>query len=793
MPLSKLQFRPGINKEGTNYTNEGGYYACDKMRFRSGTPEKIGGWVNQSFSNTYSGTARSLLNWVTYDGYNLLALGTNQKYYIEQGGAYNDITPLNGDVVTLGASPISTTSGSKVVTISATGHGAAPGTFVEITTTSTVGGLTISGEYEIVTTPDSDSFTIASPTAASSTTTGGGTVTVQYQINAGNSVVTSGSGWGVGVWGGVTGEASTGWGMGGAGSVALPLRLWAQDNFEQDLIFAEVGGNIYYWPKDTVSYARAQALETYADTLPSGVVVETTATSNAGTTNLYVDTTDGIYTGSILTHANLAAGTYVADNWDYSLTIPLDNDTVAASSIITSNIVSGQTITVNYAGRHIPSQTNFIIASDTSHFTIALGAQPYDPTDFNPPYDPMLVRWSDQDDPFQWVPQATNQAGEQHLSNGSYLVTAQNNRQEILVWSDSALYSMQYLGPPYVWGFNLIGDNTSIASPNAVITVNTVAYWMGVDKFYIYNGRLETLSCSLWKYVYDNLNRDQINQVVCGSNEGFSEIWWHYPSENSDVNDSYIIFNYLENTWYYGTMNRTAWLDSPLRNYPMAAFSVQQSYLSNDIDETVTSIPIVNGSSYPSSGTVLIELEQISYTSISGNNLNGCTRGVNGTSIATHKAYTPVQYTVANQVMFHENGNDDNSTTETASIYAWLESSDFDIGDGNNFGFITRVIPDITFRGSSADNPSVMLTFLSRTNTTSSAVQTSGPGSAYETKTTNPTSVTRSSSSPVEQYTSQVFTRVRGRQAAFRVESDGIGVAWQVGAMRIDVRQDGRR
>lgn len=793
MPLSKIQFRPGINKEGTNYTNEGGYFACDKVRFRSGTPEKIGGWVNQSYNNTYSGTARSMLNWVTYDGYNLLALGTNQKYYIEQGGAFNDITPLSGDVVTLGASPISVTSGSKVVTVSASGHGVTPGTFVEITSTSTVGGLTISGEYEIVATPDSNSFTIASTTAASSTATGGGTVTVQYQINAGNSVVTSGSGWGVGVWGGVSGDSSTGWGMGGAGSVTLPLRIWSQDIYTQDLLFADVGGGIYYWTKDTTSYARAVTLQSKADGVLK-TVVYTTDPSAAGTTDLFVDNTDGIITGSPISGTNIAPGTYVDLTWDYSTTIPLANDTVAASAIIaTGGVSDGEAITVNYAGRHAPDQTNLIIASDTSHFTIVLGSKPYDPTDFNPPFDPMLVRWSDQDNPYEWVPDATNQSGEQHLSNGSYLVAAQNNRQEILVWSDSALYSMQYLGPPYVWGFNLIGDNTSIASPNAAIAVNTVAYWMGVDKFYQYNGRLETLNCTIWKFVYDNINRSQLNQVVCGSNEGYSEIWWHYPSVNSDVNDSYVIYNYLEQTWYYGTMNRTAWLDSPLRSSPMAAFSVQQSYLSTDIDELTTTVPIINGSSYPASGTVIIDSEQISYTSITGNNLNGCTRGVNGTSIATHTAYTPVQYSVPNQIMFHESGNDDKSTTETTAINAWLESSDFDIGDGNNFAFITRVIPDVTFRGSEATNPSIMLTFLARTNSTSSAVQTSGPGSAYQTKTTNPTSVTRTSTSVVEQYTSQVFTRVRGRQAAFRVESDAIGVSWQVGAMRIDIRQDGRR
>jgi len=777
MPLFKLALKPGINKEGTSYSNEGGYYNCDKVRFRSGYAEKLGGWLNQSYNYTFSGVCRALFNWVTYASKNLLAVGTSQKYYIENDGVYYDITPIRTGPITLAATPIATSNGSKVVTITAASHGATVGTFVIITSTAAVGGLTISGEYVIITTPTANTFTIASPTAASANATGGGTVTVTYLLNAGGASYTLGLGWGSGSWG------SGGWGASATTSVTVPQRYWAQDIYEEDLIFCEIGGDLYYWQQDTTTYARAITLQSYINTQYKTEVL-TTAASAAGVSTITVAFTDGINTGCVITGTNIAAGTYVASTWNYSTTIPLTNDTVPAGSIITgAGVALGATITVNYAGRHAPNKTSFVLASDTSHFTIAFGSKPYNPENFNPTYDPMLVRWSDQNNPYEWVPETTNQSGEQHLSNGSYLVSAVNTRQEILVWSDAAVYNMQYVGPPYVWNFTLIGDNTSIISPNAIISVNTVVYWMGVDKFYMYNGRLQTLNCTLWKFVYDNLNKSQKTQVVCGSNEGFSEVWWFYPSSTSQVNDSYVIYNYLEETWYYGTLNRSAWLDSPLRAYPMAAFSIQTSVLAADINATANTVSVIDGSTYPASGTITIDSEQITYTSVTGNSLAGCVRGANSTTAASHLMYTPVTYNVANQIAFHEYGNDDQMSTTAIPIASYLESSDFDIDDGHNFGFIWRVIPDITFRGSGTTSPKVMLSIKARVNS----------GSSYTTAFTDPTNVTRTVTAPVEQYTGQVYTRSRGRQIAFRVDSTDLGVAWQVGAMRIDVRKDGRR
>lgn len=771
MPLQKLQFRPGVNKEGTNYANEGGFYACDKIRFRSGYPEKLGGWANQAANYTFNGTARLLWNWVTYDNQNLLAVGTSQKFYIQNstGGSYNDITPLrNTTPITLGTNPFSTTAGSKLITVSASGHGAEVGSYVTFTSgsTVTVGGVTVASvagvEFEIVTVIDGNTYTIVAPNAASSVTTatGGTGVGATYQINAGRASFTLGGGWGGGGWG------SSGWGSGTAVTTSGQIRLWSVDNYEQNLLFSPQGGAIYYWAKDTSTYARAVLLSTAAN----GVVeTTTTATFVGGVTSITVADGSFIDVGAVVSGTNITAGTYVTAIFGTTVTL----------SAVTTGASSGS-YTFSYAGRFVPNNTNQIVPSDTNHFTIALGANAYDPTTFTSSFDPMLVRWSDQDNPFDWVPKTSNQAGEQHLSNGSYLVCGRNTRQEILLWSDAALYSMQYLGPPYVFGFNLLMDNISIASSNAAITVNNVTFWMGVDKFYQYSGRVETLPCSLRQFVFNNINKDQLSQIVCGSNEGYNEIWWHYPTADSLINNRYIIYNHLERIWYYGELNRTAWLDSPLRSNPMAAFSVQNTYTTSAITSTSSAIPVVNAYSFPDAGTIRIDSEYITYTGNTGSQFTGCTRGV-GSTAAAHDAYSTVSYYVPNQVLFHESGVDDNTTANTLPIVAYVESSDFDIGDGHNFGFVWRMIPDLTFDGSVANNPAVTLTVKPRQNSGSNYTAADSP------------SVTRTATYPVEQYTGQVYTRIRGRQMAFRIDSTAVGVTWQLGAVRIDIRPDGRR
>jgi len=393
----------------------------------------------------------------------------------------------------------------------------------------------------------------------------------------------------------------------------------------------------------------------------------------------------------------------------------------------------------------------------------------------------MLVRWSDQDNPYEWVPTVNNQSGEQRLSNGSKIVTAVNTRQETFIFTDNAVYSMQYIGPPFVWGFNLIDQETSIASQNAAISVNNAVYWMGLDKFYVYNGRVQTLDCTLRQHIYSTINRDQISQVMCGHNEAFSEIWWFYPGTGSLTNNLYVIYNYLENVWSYGSLRRSAFAQQNAGQYPILSFSVQNSYLNNAIGASDTEITLLNGSTYPTEGTITIGTEEITYTGKTNNNLTGCVRGVNGTTAASHAQYSAVTYSVPNQTMFHEIGWDDNSTNIPQPIESFIETSDFDIGDGERFAFVSRIIPDVKFLGSSVSDPSVILTIYPHNY----------PGAAYGTGDSN--NVDATVVLPVEQYTEQVFTRIRGRQIAFRVASSDLGVSWQMGAMRLDIRPDGRR
>jgi hypothetical protein len=352
----------------------------------------------------------------------------------------------------------------------------------------------------------------------------------------------------------------------------------------------------------------------------------------------------------------------------------------------------------------MPLFQNVLLVSDSSRFVFAMGTNEIFDTDL----DPLLVRWSDQEDYTNWEPSATNQAGSIRLSIGSYIVTCSQTRQEILVWTDAAIYSLQYLGPPFVWGVTLLQDNVSIMGPNTAITVNNVTYWMGLDKFYMYSGRVETLPCSVRQFIFQDINKNQAWQVCCGSNEGFSEVWWFYPSGSSSTNDRYVIYNYLDRVWYFGTINRTAWLDASTSQYPIAASDAQT-------------------------------------------------------------------------LILHENGVDDALTNPPSPINAYIQSSDFDIGDGHNFGFVWRILPDVTFSGSTVQNPQVTMVVKPRTNA----------GSAYGTP--NDPTVTRTASFPVELFTGQVYTRIRGRQMAFRIESTGLGSQWQLGAPRIDIRPDGRR
>ena len=616
MPLQKLQLKPGVNRENTRYTTEGGWWESDKIRFRQGTPEKIGGWERIS-ANTFLGVCRSLWNWVTLGGQNLIGVGTNLKFYIERGGAYSDITPVRA-TVTL-TNPFNTTNGSALVTVDDVAHGCVTGDFVTFSGATTVGSLDLNNEYEVTVTTD-DEYTITASSNANATVTGGGTVTAAYQINTGANQAVPLTGWSAGALGIGT------WGNGGVTTTGI--RLWSQSNFGEDLVFAYRGGPICYW-----------------------------------------DATNGIVTRGLIVNTT---------------NFPLQSD--------------------------CPTVVNSVTVSDIFRFVVAFGANDLGTA----VQDPMLIRWSDQEDFQNWTPAAVNQAGSLRLSSGSEIVASIQARQEILVCTDTALYSMQYLGAPEVWGAQLIGDNISIASQNSMAYAGAVAYWMGRDKFYMYDGTVRPLPCNVRKYVFTDINLTQYDQVCAGTNEGYHEVWWFYCSAGSTDVDRYVIYNYLDNIWYYGNMGRTAWLDSSLRGDPIAA-------------------------------------------------------------------------TYSNNIVNHEVGNDDNETGVATAIHAFVTSSEFDLDDGDKFMFINRMLPDVTFEGSSAPAPAAVMTLLPMQNSGSGYNNPLSKGGV------NDAAVTRSATVPIEEFTGQVFLRIRGRQMAFKIESTGLGVAWQLGTPRVEMRPDGRR
>jgi hypothetical protein len=641
MPLQKIQLRPGINRDTTNYSNEGGWFECDKIRFFSGFPQKIGGWVKTS-PLSFIGVCRQLWNWITSFSDNFLAVGTNIKVYIEAGSVFYDITPLRTTLVSPATDNcVETTSGSTTVTINVTGHGCEDGAYVTISgVTGDVGGVPdaqINAEHEI-TRIDNDSFTITVTTAASTTVaSGGGTsIDIECQINPGFAITTAGYGWGTGGWG------ISPWGFSSDTPIFLPQRDWFFDNFDNDLVMnirSEVnvngkaqGGPIYYWERGS-NVVPSSALSTRA-VLLSGVTLNGVAPSA------------------------------------------------------------------------VPTSAMQIMISQNDKHLLAFGCQPY--AGAADAYDPLLIRWASQDQPNEWEPRTTNSAGFLRVSRGSAIIRAIATRQETIVLTDTHVYSLQFLGTTDVFGLQELADNISIISPRATITANNVLYWMGTDKFYAYDGRVQTLPCTLREYVFKDINFDQSDQIVCGTNEGFTEIWWFYPSAGSDSNDRYVIYNHLTNIWYYGNLERTAWLDVASREFPIAASTPEGS--------------------------------------------------------STGLLYT------------HEVGlNDDESPLE-----AFCQSSDFDIGDGDQLMLTKRLIPDVSFNTSTATNPEVTFGIRSR----------NFPGSAYTNNALNEKPVIEAS---VDIYTEQVFIRTRGRQMALRVSSDGLNVQWQLGLPRIESRADGKR
>ena len=642
MPLVELKLEPGIDRSSTTLAAAGRWFDGDKIRFRSGKPEKIGGWALdggtaeatlQPPAGAFWGVARSMWSWQTLAGSNLLAIGTHLKYYIQNtaGGLLYDITPVR-ITTTLASNAFTTTDGSAVVVVNHAGHGAQTNDFVTISGVSgAVNGVPdteLNAEHQI-TVLDGATYTVTVATAATSSGTTGAAVAA-LQVTSGGETYTVGTGWGAGGWGVV------GWGLPSSSGVGVgaQLRLWSQANFGEFLVFNPRGGSLYLWRPDA---------------------------------------NPSVYNRGVLLSPS-SAGVYETD-------------------------------------AECPTTCNHVDVSDASRFVIAFGCDDYASTVL----DPMLVRWSDQEDYTTWTPAITNQAGSYRLSRGSEIVTAVQTRQEFLVLTDAAAYSMQFLGAPYVWGFQLLADNISVMSPRAAVTAGGMTFWMGADKFYVHTGRVETLPCSIWSYVFDDLDRDQAYQVFAGTNEGFSEIWWFYCSKGSTTVDKYIIFNYLESTWAYGSLARTAWLDTPLRQQPVAC-------------------------------------------------------GYDG------------------QLINHEVGTDDATTNPPSPIVSFVQAADVNIQDGQHYGFVWRIVPDLTFDGSTAGNPTVDFTVRPRRN----------PGSDYGPAEASPTVTSGNNYNFEQAYTVQKFTeivylRVRGRQMGFKVSSDSLGTHWQLGIPSIDVRKSGRR
>ena len=705
MPLQKILFKPGVNKENTRYTTEGGWYEADKVRFRQGSPEVIGGW--QPFSAaTFQGVCRSLWNWVTLGGNNLIGVGTNLKFYINQGGLYYDVTPIRA-TSTINVNPFAATNGSATITVTDTNHGALTGDFVTFSGAVSLGGnitaTVLNAQYQVTfLTANTYTFTAtatANATDASGSPGGGSAVVATYQIGVGPAIPVPLVGWGAGTWG----ESGTTWGNGGTSISAL--RLWNQINYGQDLVYGPRTGGIYYWEANNAVTTRGVLLNTLGGnvsfTNASPTVVTATVAYTEGAALQFAATT------SLPTNVS-AVTTYYVYNVN-GLTFNLLD--AAGAEVNTASTGTGVYISLIV---DVPTIQNNLTVSDTSRFVITFGCNDYGSNVL----DPMLIRWSAQDSIYNWTPNITNQAGSIRISHGSEIITTVQTRQEIVVFTDSAIYSLQYLGPPYVWVPQLLGDNISIISPNAAVIASGVVYWMGVDKFYVYDGRVNTLPCDLRRHVFQDLNQDQSLQVFAGTSEGFNEIWWFYCSANSTVVDKYVIYNYLEKIWYYGTMSRTAWLDSGLQTVPIAA---------NYVTATLT-----------------------------GNLIN------------------------------HETGLNDNTTGTATAIDAYISSSEFDIGDGHNFGFVWRVLPDLTFGNATnsptAAPPQVTMTLYGLTNsgsgTTSSADGAVVKGSTYVI---------------TEEFTGQIFTRMRGRQMIFKISSNQVNTTWQLGAPRIDIRADGRR
>ena len=704
MPFNKLQFRPGVNRETTSFSNEGGWFDMDKVRFRFGYPEKIGGWIKQS-ARAFLGTCRALHPWVALDGSSFVGVGTHLKYYINEGGGYNDVTPIR------------TTTAAGDVTLSASANTLGANVAIgdtSITLTSGT-GFPLSGFIKI------NSEIISFANRSGDVLLGcvrGVEDTIEAAHSSGDSVTCSTIIVTDANHGALENDFVT---FSGAATLG--------DEITADILNQEY--QIIYIATDNTYYIQARTVSTLNSiTTTTGIdrTLVFATTSDLGNGGSSVVGAYQINTGldTTIVGNGWGAGTWSRGTWGSSTSLTASGQTLRIWShdnfgedlIInvrdgdlyywdrTNGLTTRAVEIASLAGANkVPTISKQVLVSDKDRHVIAFGCD----SEINPGVqDPLLIRFSDQENVLDWETSELNSAGDLRLGSGSEIITAVETRQQILVFTDVSLHAMQYLGPPFTFGINLVSENITIAGPLAVMAVEDTVYWMGAEEFYSYSGAVRRIPCSVRDYVFSDINSDQLEKVTAGVNSAFAEVTWYYPSSSSQECDRYVTYNYDQQIWYYGTLARTAWLD----------------------------------------------------------------RGVNDDPIAA----SPDHY-----LYFHEVGFDDGSTSPASAITAYIESSQMDLGEGEQFVFMRRMIPDITFRNSSAQNPSAVMTLKVR----------NFPGGDY--LSSDNSTVTKTATVPVEQYTEQVFVRLRGRSFALRLESTAEGVGWRLGSPRVDVRPDGRR
>jgi len=713
MPLTKLQFKPGINREITKYSNEGGWVDCDKIRFRFGYPEKFGGWEKLT-SNEYEGTARRLHNWLALDGSNFLGVGTHLKYYIEEGGTFNDITPLRGSANSLASDPIvtnDTTGTEKQVTINDINHGAAEGDFVTIAGADATGGLgtsILNAEHQITSVTDGNSYIITVSTNATSDAVGGGnSVTAAYQINTGLDSQVGGTGWGAGLFGGTT-----------ANAVATTINEGAEfSNSDTTLTVANSNPGHQIATNDFILIGEEILKVTNVSTNNLTVTRAqsgTTASAHAdgSTVQLSVGnaSSDDDFTGwgiAAVSGTTREIRTWSHDNFGEDLLINARDGAVFLWDKTNGLSTRAVELSTLAGAANTPTVAKQVLVSDIDRHVLCFGTNTYGTT----VQDPLMIRWSDQESVANWTISSDTTAGSLRLGSGSEFVQAVETKREILVYTDTSLHSLRFIGGDFVFGIQQIASNITIMGPKAAVSTEDFVFWMGRDNFYVYAGGTQTLPCTVKDKVFLDFNNQQRDKVVSGVNSEFGEVIWFYPSESNSLNnggtgdiDKYVVYNYNEKVWYFGNLARTAWIDRGIRNFPIAAGS-------------------------------------------------------------------PFLYN-------HETGHDDDGSAMTS----FIESAPMDIGDGDKFSLVQKVIPDLTFEGSvNQSTPAANFTLKARNE----------PGEDYGN--TSAGTATRTATSPIELYTNQIDLRVRGRSFALRVDSNATGMKWKLGSPRVSIRPDGRR